>query len=346
MNAPRSRTALLAALTLSLASTICYRSVIAAESNTTASKFFASYARPDAVPYPGDNHPSADRELLGRTLFFDPRLSGSGWISCASCHNPGFAWGDGLPRAIGHGMKELGRRTPTILNLAWASSLFWDGRAGSLEEQALGPVQAAGEMNQPLDGLVVKLKAVPAYVALFDKAYPGEGISPATIGKAIASFERTAVSAPAAFDRWIGGDESAISDEAKRGFAVFNQEGRCAQCHSGWRFTDDGFYDIGVVTADLGRGARFAEIPAMQHTFKTPTLRNVDRRAPYMHNGSVASLEDVVELYDRGGLEHRDSLSPDVKPLGLRPDQKRDLVAFLKTLTSDDRPVQVPTLPR
>src|SRR5689334_8661750 len=114
------------------------------------SSFLPQYTRPTDIPFPKDDAYTPARERLGRVLFFDPRLSGSNWISCASCHNPGFSWGDGLPRAIGHGMKELGRRTPTILNLAWASSLFWDGRAGSLEEQALGPVQAPGEMNQPL----------------------------------------------------------------------------------------------------------------------------------------------------------------------------------------------------
>jgi cytochrome c peroxidase len=299
-----------------------------------------------SIPFPADNAYSAERELLGRTLFFDPRLSGSDWISCASCHNPGFSWGDGMPRAIGHGMKTLGRRTPTILNLAWAESLFWDGRSDSLEDQALGPIAAAGEMNLPLDVLVAKLEKIDGYRELFAKAYPGEGIGTRTIAKAIATFERTAVSGTAPFDTWLAGDESAVSAEAKRGFLVFNQEGRCAKCHSGWRFTDDSFHDIGVSTDDPGRGALLKGLATMQSAFKTPTLRNVDQRGPYMHNGSVETLEAVVDLYDRGGVAHRPSLSPEMATLNLTDRQKSDLVAFLRTLTSADAPVTVPTLPR
>jgi cytochrome c peroxidase len=314
--------------------------------SSEAARFTSDYVRPSSVPQPADNAWTPARERLGRALFFDPRLSGSNWISCASCHNPGFAWGDGLPRAVGDGMKTLGRRTPTILNLAWAESLFWDGRAGSLEEQALGPIQAEGEMNLSLDHLTKKLGAVDGYRSMFSDAYPGEGMTPAAVAKAIAVFERTVVSAEAPFDRWLAGDQSAISESAQRGFVVFNQEGRCAKCHSGWRFTDDSFHDIGVATEDAGRGALLKEIPVMASAFKTPTLRNVDQRAPYMHNGSVATLDDVVELYDRGGLHRRPSLSPEIKPLDLTRTQKRDLVAFLRTLSSHDTPVQIPVLPR
>jgi cytochrome c peroxidase len=309
-------------------------------------RFLADYQRPAALPFPADNTHTVEREELGKALFFDPRLSGSEWISCASCHNPALSWGDGLPRAIGHGMKVLGRRTPTILNLAWADSLFWDGRAGSLEEQALGPIQAEGEMNLPLDQMVGKLAAIPGYREMFAKAYPGEGVTKETIAKAIATFERTAVSAQAPFDKWVAGDAAAISESAKRGFVVFNEQARCSQCHSGWRFTDDSFHDIGVVTDDAGRGALLKDIPVMQSAFKTPTLRNADGRQPYMHNGSVATLEDVVELYNRGGLAKRASLSPEIRPLNLSAEQKQDLVAFLKTLTSRDAPVVVPVLPR
>jgi cytochrome c peroxidase len=307
---------------------------------------FDKYQRPVEMPVPSHNKLTAERELLGRTLFFDPRLSGSNWISCASCHNPAFSWGDGLPTAIGHGMKTLGRRTPTILNLAWSDSMFWDGRAGTLEEQALGPVEAAGEMNLPLPEMLEKVASVPGYRTMFERAYPGEGVTKDTVAKAIASFERTVVSADAPFDRWLAGDVQAIPAEAKRGFSVFNGAGRCAQCHSGWRFTDDSFHDIGVAGDDVGRGAVVKGVDVMQHAFKTPTLRNVEHRAPYMHNGSVATLEAVVELYDRGGEVHRPSLSPEVKPLNLTAAQKHDLVAFMKTLTSDDKPIEIPVLPR
>lgn len=316
------------------------------ETSSRAAAFaplIAKYERPAASAVVPAN---ADREALGKALFFDPRLSGSNWISCASCHNPGLGWSDGLPRAVGDGMKILGRRTPTILNVAWADALFWDGRAATLEEQALGPIQAAGEMNLPLDQLAEKIRGVAGYGDLFRKAFPAEEITPQTIAAAISAFERTVVSEKAPFDRWIAGDATAIGDDARRGFIVFNREGRCAQCHSGWRFTDDSFHDIGLVTDDPGRGAQLPQIPVMHSAFKTPTLRNIAARAPYMHNGSVATLDEVIEAYDRGGFVARPSLSPEIRPLQLRPQQKRDLLAFLKTLTSNDRPVSVPVLPR
>jgi cytochrome c peroxidase len=308
--------------------------------------FLAAYARPAATPYPADNAYTPARQALGRALFFDPRLSGSGWISCASCHNPGLSWGDGLPRAIGHGMQVLGRRTPTILNLAWGEAFFWDGRAGSLEDQALGPIQAAGEMNLDLDTMVTRLRAVDAYAPLFEAAYPGEGIKPATVAKAIATFERGVVSADAPFDRWVSGEEEAIDADARKGFVLFNTRAACSKCHSGWRFTDDSFHDIGVAGDDLGRGALLKEIPSLRHAFKTPTLRDADRRGPYMHDGSLPTLEAVVEFYDKGGAVARESLSNDMKPLGLTADEKRQLVAFMRTLTSPGRAVEMPSLPR
>ncbi len=306
----------------------------------------AKYVRPKDVPAPADNASSAAREELGRALFFDPRLSGSDWISCATCHNPALGWGDGLPRAVGHGMKVLGRRTPTILDLAWGELYFWDGRAASLEEQALGPIQSPGEMNQPIAALPAKLRAVAEYAPLFERAYPGEGITNETIAKAIAAFERTVVSGRAPFDRWVEGDERAVSDAAKRGFQLFNGQAHCAACHSGWRFTDDGFHDIGVPGGDRGRGAILTDIEASQFAFKTPTLRNVDRRAPFLHDGSSPTLEDVVALYDAGGRVRRPSLSKEIRPLNLSQEEKDDLVAFLKALTSADRPVEIPSLPR
>ncbi len=143
--------------------------------------YLEKHRRPEGIEFPADNTFNADRELLGRTLFFDPRLSGSNFISCATCHNPGFAWGDGLPTAIGDNMKPLGRRTPTVLNLAWAGALFWDGRSETLEEQCLGPIRSTAEMNQPLDELVEELRGIAEYEALFENAYPGEGTLEDTI---------------------------------------------------------------------------------------------------------------------------------------------------------------------
>jgi cytochrome c peroxidase len=308
-------------------------------------KDIAKYERPSEVPHPADNAYSPARVELGRRLFFDPRLSGSNWISCGTCHNPGLAWGDGLPKGIGHGMQQLGRRTPTVLNTAWASSLFWDGRAATLEEQALGPITAPGEMNMDMSGMLEKIKAVEGYRDLFAEAYPDEPISDKTVAKAIAAYERTVVSGKAPFDEWVEGDDNALSPAAQRGFVIFNGKGNCAACHSGWRFTDDSFHDIGVPGDDIGRG-KFLKLETMQHAFKTPTLRNVDQRAPYMHDGSEATLEEVVELYDVGGRVKRPSLSPEMKPLGLTAAEKRDLVEFLRALTSEDGPVMLVSLPR
>src|SRR6185295_3086857 len=318
----------------------------AAQRTLAARRYLKTYARPAAVPFPQNNQHTAAREALGKSLFFDPRLSGSDRISCASCHNPALSWGDGLARAVGHGKTPLSRRTPTILNLAWADSMFWDGRAESLEEQALGPIQAPGEMNLTLDRMVAKIGAIPGYQSLFASGYPGEPIAETTVAKAIATFERRIVSGRAPFDRWQAGAGDAMSADAQHGFELFNTKGRCSTCHGGWRFTDDSFHDIGIPGTDRGRGTIRPNIEVMQHAFKTPTLRNVAGRAPYMHDGSVATLEDVVELYDAGGRARRASLSPEIKPLRLTVGEKRDLIAFLQTLTSESTRVEIPALPR
>jgi cytochrome c peroxidase len=317
-----------------------------ADRSLALQEYAKNYARPAAIPFPSDNAHTPEREALGKSLFFDPRLSGSNEISCASCHDPARSWGDGLPRAVGFTKTPLGRRTPTILNAAWSDAMFWDGRADTLEQQALGPIQAAGEMNLPLDRMVVKIAAIRGYQDLFARAYPGEPIAETTVAKAIATFERGVVSGTAPFDRWAAGAERAMSPEARRGFELFNGKATCAKCHSGWRFTDDSFHDVGVPGTDIGRGATLPQIEAVQFAFKTPTLRNVSRRAPYMHDGSIASLEDVVNLYDQGGLTKRPTLAYEIKPLHLSRDEKQDLIAFLRALTSPEAPFAIPALPR
>lgn len=304
------------------------------------------FKRPAAVNHPKDNQPTPERVELGKALFFDPRLSRANTVSCASCHNPSFSWGDGLAKAVGHGHQELGRRTPTILNCGFGEVFFWDGRASSLEEQALGPIEAPGEMNLPLGEMVDKLKNISGYAPMFEKAYPSEGISARTVAKAIATYERTIVSGPALFDHWIEGDENAISDSAKRGFDLFNTKANCVKCHSGWNFTDDSFHDIGVPGDDLGRGKLLPQLEIMKHAFKTPTLRNVDGRRPFLHDGSEATLEDVVRFYNQGGKAHRPSLSREIKPLALTQQEMDDLCAFMRTLTSEEKPVELPVLPR
>jgi cytochrome c peroxidase len=309
----------------------------------TLEQMKALYVRPVEIPFPADNPYSVDKAKLGEMLFFDPRLSGANYISCATCHNPSFSWSDGLPRGIGHGMTVLGRRTPTILNEAWSELLMWDGRKDNLEDQAIGPVSTPTEMNQDIDKLVDKLGAIDGYRREFARVFPGEGLTVANIAKALATYQRTIVSGTAPFDKWIDGDERAISDSAKRGFVLFNAKGNCAACHSGWNFTDGSFRDIGLPDSDVGR-ANILALPSMVHAFKTPTLRDIDRRAPYMHDGSQPTLAAVIEHYDHGVVQ-RPSVPEELAPqLHLSAEEKADLVAFLETLTGEAPPVHVPVL--
>lgn len=302
------------------------------------------YLRPREVPFPLENVPTAAKVELGRKLFFDPRLSKSGGTSCASCHNPALAWGDGLALGIGAGMKALGRRTPTILNSGFQEVFFWDGRATSLEEQALGPIQAEGEMAMDLRTLTELLGSTTEYIKMFQDIFQARP-SPKLIGKAIAAYERTIVSAPSPFDHWINGKENAISDEAKQGFDLFNGKANCAKCHTGWNFTDDGFHDIGVGDSDRGRVLHLP-LPTMEHAFKTPTLRQVDQRGPYLHNGSEPTLEAVIDFYNQGGRAKRPNQSREVRPLQLSEGERDKLMAFLRTLTGPDLEVTIPNLPR
>lgn len=324
-----------------------------ASSNSEAIKSLKKlYERPASVPYPQDNPYTKEKEELGRILFFDPRLSSSNMLSCASCHNPSFSWGDGLAKGIGHAHKELGRRTPTILNLAWGARMFWDGRAANLEAQALGPIESEGEMNQKIEGsggLIEKLKAIPSYAAYFKAAFPKDAdpITAAHIGQAIATFERAAaVSGKSRFDDFVAGNDKALNASEKNGFLIFNTKGNCQSCHSGWNFTDNSFQDIGVPGDDIGRSKVLPKLPSMIHAFKTPTLRNVAERAPYMHDGSEKTLEDVIELYDMGGRVKRETMTSLVRPLNLTKEEKSDLVAFLKTLSSKDKLQHLPVLPK
>lgn len=305
------------------------------------------YLRPQTAPAPADNAVTPARVTLGKALFFDPRLSGSDWISCASCHNPALGWSDGLAKATGDGMKTLGRATPTIVNAAFNPVQFWDGRKPTLEEQALGPLTAAAEMHGSIADMKRKLEAIAGYRQMFEAAYPGEPIDGKTIAKAIASFERTVLSTDSPFDRWMRGDQHAMSEAAKRGFEVFRGPGNCETCHSGFNFTDNGFHNIGVKDPDghpdLGRYNE-RKVAAMKGAFKTPTLRDVALTGPYMHNGCYKTLEEVVDHYARGG-DVKDNLSPDMRPIHLSERQKADLVAFLESLTGSPT-VTVPQLPQ
>jgi len=308
-------------------------------------RMMESFRRDHAVPSPGANATTAEKVRLGKLLFFDPRLSGSGAISCASCHNPSLGWQDGLPTAVGDHGKILGRHTPTILNTAWAEPLFWDGRADTLEAQATGPIMAAAEMAGSETKVLATIKTVAAYRDGMARLFPNDPHTVENVAKLIAAYERTIVSGEAPFDRWIKGDQTALSASARRGFVLFNTKANCASCHSGWRFTDDGFHDIGLAGDDMGRAKVMPGLTILEHAFKTPTLRNIAERGPYMHDGSLRTLGEVVDHYDSGFIT-RPSLSDQVKPLHLTPDEKADLVAFMMTLSSNDTPVTAPVLPR
>ena len=326
-----------------LALVLLPHSIQAAPSQFEMDAMKEQYHRPKAPPFPKNNEFTQARFDLGRQLFFDPRLSGPGKMSCATCHNPDLAWGDGLPTGLGVADNRLDRRSPTLLNLAWAQLLFWDGRADTLEEQAVGPIQNPAEMANTMPHLVETLGGIANYRTRFAKAYPNEAISAATIAKAIATYERTIVSAQAPFDRWIAGDEGAIGDAAKRGFVSFNTKARCAACHSGWRFTDDSFHDIGLKDEDIGRGKLIEGVEILRHAFKVPGLRNLTQRAPYMHNGSVPTLTAVIQHYN-DGFVYRPSKSVEIRQLHLSDTEIADLVAFLETLTGPDPKVTAPAL--
>lgn len=305
----------------------------------------ARYKRPDFTPFPASNPYTPEKAALGKMLFFDPRLSGADNMNCATCHNPSFGWEAPVPLAIGAMNRPLGRHAPTVLNLAWAKGyFFWDGRAPTLEEQAKGPIEADVEMNMPLPQLARKLAGVPDYVRLFDMVFPGEGIRPDTITRALATYERTIVSSHAPFDAWIEGDEQAISDAAKRGFLLFNGKAICADCHTGWNFTDNKFHDIGLMTNDIGRAEQEPGNVKMHHAFKTPTLRDTAQRPPFMHNGAMADLNAVLVHYV-SGIVKRPSLSEKIRPVPLTSDELADLKAFLLTLTGAKSQVALPILP-
>jgi cytochrome c peroxidase len=306
-----------------------------------------SYQRPRAIPYPEDNPYSAAKAELGRLLFFDPILSGSQSRSCSTCHNPGLSWGDGLPKAIGENQAALPLRAPTLIDVAWLSRLGWDGKFADLEAVTFGPITGRANMNLPDPAvLIARLSAIPGYVRGFAVSFGDGGINRRNIELALATYQRSLVAGEAPFDRWVKGDETAIDPAAKRGFTLFTTKARCTECHSGPSFTDGSFHDIGTAQGeDIGRGRFFPTSVKLRYAFKTPTLRDVARRGPYMHDGSVATLEKVVELYDKGGIA-RPSRAETIRPLGLSDSEKTDLIAFLRTLDGAPQPVLVPVLPR
>lgn len=288
------------------------------------------------VPVPADNPMNPAKAALGRRLFFDRRLSRTGTMSCATCHNPARGYADGRARTRNPKGKELGRNAMTILNAAYAKSFFWDGREPTLEKQALEPFLNPEEMGLHKDELVSRVAGDPAYARSFQEVFGMAGVSVKTICQAIAAFERTLVSSDTPFDRYSGRDRRTLSKEAVAGLALFKGKAQCIVCHHGAYFSDGKFHNIGVPRAgpwkrDPGR-QRIDGREASRRAFKTPTLRNAALTAPYMHNGAFETLADVLDFYGRGG-DVLQGLDPDIHPLGLTPKEKGDLLAFLESLT-------------
>jgi cytochrome c peroxidase len=306
-----------------------------------------NYKRP--APRPVGNKALVD---LGRMLFWDPRASASGKTACASCHFPYLGWGVTDPKSRNDAGKFTSRKSQPLIGIGHADGALvgWDGRNPSLEAQAKASI-ATGSMSMrdtdaPVKVEVIeqRIRAIPGYVEGFDAAMPGAPIDIDAIAKAIAAFERSLEPGLAPFDRWVEGDEDAISGWAKRGFVLFNGKANCAHCHTGWRFTDDLFHDIGTSKSDLGRGRELKTEELAQYAFKTPSLRSVALHPPYMHNGAAADLYQAVTHYEKGGID-RPSRSPLMMPLELTEQERLDLVAFLQTLTGINETEAPPKLP-
>jgi cytochrome c peroxidase len=304
-----------------------------------------------AVPARADNPLTTGKVELGKLLFFDKRLSADDSVSCASCHDPERGWGDGTAVATGLRGQRGGRNTPSVVNAVHYAAMFWDGRAADLEEQALGPVLNPIEMGMPSkEALARKIAGIEGYRRLFDATFE-DGVTPTNIARSIAAFERTLLAGDTPMDRLAAGDQTALGEAARRGKVLFFGKGNCSVCHTGANYTDDDYHNLGIGRSatgfsDAGRESVTGSVDD-RGAFRTPSLRDVARTAPYMHDGRYNTLDEVIAFYDAGGIKSG-ALDPSMKPLGLTPREKADLVAFLhEGLTSRTYPVVPrPQLPR
>ncbi len=289
------------------------------------------------VQFPKDNPYTPDKAALGKLLYYDTRLSADNTISCASCHSPQFGFTDG--KAVSDGVKAQkgGRSAPTVINRAYSLNQFWDGRAKSLEEQAGGPMQNPIEMGNTHEAVVKSIQAIPGYALLFAKAFGSPEIDIDRTTKAIATYERTVLSGNSAYDRYKAGNKSALNAAQVRGMDIYFHKAKCDQCHEGVNFTLNSYHNLGVgidkPNPDPGR-YEVTKNDADWGTFKTPTLRDIARTAPYMHDGSLATLEAVVDYYNKGGNKNK-NLDEKIVPLKLTKTEETDLVAFLKSLNGE-----------
>ncbi len=294
---------------------------------------------------------------LGKQLFFDPRLSASNQISCASCHDPDLAWGDGRRRSFGHDRNRGARNAPSILNVGHWETLFWDGRATSLEDQTLGPLQDQMEMMQTLEELGPELAAIAGYPPMFAAALGSDTITTRRVSLALAAFERTIDSRTSRFDHFVSGRYDALSDAEIRGLHLFRTKARCLNCHNGPLFSDQQFHNngqsqIGRDDEDLGRYTVSGEWRDAG-AFRTPSLRDVIYTGPYFHNGNIAELREILQMYNAGmpqviSRAIMDTLSrvpihdPLLRPLGLTEAEMDDITAFLEAISTRPVSVRVP----
>ena len=263
------------------------------------------------LPAPEENPLTAEKVELGRRLFFDRRLSRDGSIACSSCHDPDRAFSDSRSIAVGVFGRQGRRNAPALINRGYGRLFFWDGRAATLEEQVLKPIEDPNEMDTPLSEAAARV-----------------GIGPEQISRALASFLRSILSGDSPFDRFINGDRAALTPEQQAGLQIFRGKADCVACHVGPNFTDERLHNTGIAWRD----GKFADAGAGQGDFKTPTLREIGRTAPYMHDGSIATLEDAIEYYNRGGNQNT-HLDSELRPLHLSTEEKRSLVLFLRSLS-------------
>jgi cytochrome c peroxidase len=323
-----------------------------------------------SAPVPDKNPQTPGKIALGRTLFFDRRLSGDGTMSCATCHIPELAFSDGQDISMSYPTTRNWRNAPTLMNVAFQKQLFHDGRATTLEDQALFPMMSAFEMNKNLDYLEEHIRQVPEYVEVFSKVFGGE-VTRERIAMALASFERTLISKNAPLDIYLNGKKDALSKEALKGLQVFTGKGKCIDCHYGVNLDNDRFYALHVpenaklqndpmVIATMRFVAKIYHYQDYRNlkedpgrylitkdkrdwkAFKTPTLREISKTSPYMHNGVFDTLDEVLDFFDRGGGEGNTA----IKPLGLSVAEKRSLKAFLsEALTGEEIKIKIPNIP-
>lgn len=323
-----------------------------------------------AVPVPAGNPQTLEKIELGKKLFFDRRLSGDGTMSCSTCHDPEKGYSDGLEISLSYPTTRNWRNSPTLINVGFQKLLFHDGRARTLEEQALFPMMSAFEMNRNLDFVEEVLRSVPEYVESFQSVFGGE-VTRERMAMALAAFERTLVSVNSPLDRYLGGDKKALSTDAIKGYGIFTGKGKCADCHYGVNLTDDKFAALNVpenaeqekdprvgatrrfvakvyhyedyrnLSEDLGRYLITKDKKDWK-AFRTPTLREIAKTGPYMHNGIFGSLEQVIDFFDRGGGKGNTALTP----LGLNDQEKKYLETFLtEALIGEDLVIRYPKVP-